>query len=91
MRIHWPVSVACEVLGVSVSGYFNWQSRQDARPSGPTGRLNNEALLATVGETVGAGTPVAQAGAFVGGRDAGVYFEVRHQGKAVDPATWIGR
>ena len=46
MRIHWPVSVACEVLGVSVSGYFNWQSRQDARPSGPTGRLNNEALLA---------------------------------------------
>lgn len=52
---------------------------------------NNEALLATVGETVGAGTPVAQAGAFVGGRDAGVYFEVRHQGKAVDPATWIGQ
>lgn len=52
---------------------------------------NNEALLATVGDTVGAGTPVAQAGAFVGGSDAGVYFEVRHQGRAVDPATWIGR
>ena len=52
---------------------------------------NNEALLATVGETVSAGTPVAQAGAFVGGSDAGVYFEVRHQGKAVDPASWIGR
>jgi septal ring factor EnvC (AmiA/AmiB activator) len=52
---------------------------------------NNEALLATVGETVGAGDPVAQAGGAVGGSDAGVYFEVRHQGKAVDPATWIGR
>lgn len=52
---------------------------------------NNEALLTTVGETVAAGDPVAQAGSAVGGSDAGVYFEVRHQGRAVDPATWIGR
>jgi len=46
MRTHWPVSIACEVLGVSASGYFEWQSRRDAGRPGPAGRLNDEALLA---------------------------------------------
>ncbi len=46
MRAQYPVSVACEVLQVSASGYFNWQRRpQQARPA-PAGRHSDEALLA---------------------------------------------
>ncbi|MGH8850954.1 MAG: murein hydrolase activator EnvC family protein [Casimicrobiaceae bacterium] len=49
----------------------------------------NEALLSTVGAKVNAGAVVAQSGASGGGRESGVYFEVRFQGEAVDPAIWI--
>jgi transposase InsO family protein len=44
----WPVTVTCEVLSVSTSGYFEHQRRrltsQPSRTGG--GRLSNEALLA---------------------------------------------
>ena len=48
MKACWPVSLSCEVLGVSVSGYFEHQRRQQQRqPSQPgSGRLSDEALLA---------------------------------------------
>jgi len=48
MKAFWPVSLSCEVLGVSVSGYFEHQRRQQRRrPSQPgSGRLSDEALLA---------------------------------------------
>jgi len=48
MKASWPVSLSCEVLGVSVSGYFEHQRRQQRRrPSQPgSGRLSDEALLA---------------------------------------------
>ncbi|MBK9675612.1 MAG: peptidoglycan DD-metalloendopeptidase family protein [Betaproteobacteria bacterium] len=52
---------------------------------------NNDALLAVVGATVREGEAIAQAGASGGSAEPGVYFEIRHQGAAVDPATWIGR
>jgi septal ring factor EnvC (AmiA/AmiB activator) len=52
---------------------------------------NNDALLATVGASVGEGEAVAQAGSSGGSVEPGVYFEIRHQGKAMDPATWIGK
>lgn len=52
---------------------------------------NNDALLSTVGATVNAGDVVAQAGASGGSEETGVYFEVRFQGKAIDPAPWITR
>ena len=46
----WPVTVTCEVLGVSASGYFEHQRRrrssQPGQPSG--GRLSNEAVLAHI-------------------------------------------
>lgn len=46
MRKVYPVSLACEVLEVSASGYFSWQRRRDwGRPS-PAGRYSGEALLA---------------------------------------------
>jgi len=48
MKEIWPVSLSCDVLGVSVSGYFEHQRRQQRRrPSQPgSGRLSDEALLA---------------------------------------------
>jgi septal ring factor EnvC (AmiA/AmiB activator) len=51
----------------------------------------NDALLASVGTVVREGQAVAQAGASGGAQDPGVYFEIRHDGKAVDPAPWFGR
>ena len=48
-RAVWPVTLICEVLGVSVSGYFEHQRRRaQDRPSGPGGRHSNEALLAHI-------------------------------------------
>ena len=44
----WPVTLACEVLGVSDSGYFEHWKRKDAdKPSKPGAnkRISNEALL----------------------------------------------
>jgi septal ring factor EnvC (AmiA/AmiB activator) len=52
---------------------------------------NNDALLAGVGAAVRAGDAVAQAGPSGGTGGPGVYFEIRHQGRPVDPAVWIGR
>lgn len=51
MKAIWPVSLSCEVLGVSVSAYFEHQRRRSQR--GPSkrgsGRLSDEALLAHIG------------------------------------------
>jgi putative transposase len=46
----WPVTLTCEVLGVSTSGYFEHQRRRaHGRPSQPgSGRVGNEALLAHI-------------------------------------------
>ena len=47
-RACWPVSLACEVLGVSASGYFEHMRRRAAgEPSkaGANRRLSDEALL----------------------------------------------
>ena len=46
MRKQYPVSIACEVLEVSASGYFIWQRRREASRPGPAGRQSDEALLA---------------------------------------------
>lgn len=50
---------------------------------------NNETLLAQVGERVEAGAVVAAVGNTGGNPDAGLYFEVRVQGRPVDPLTWV--
>ena len=49
-RAAWPVTMTCEVLGVSTSGYFEHQRRRrTSQPSQPGGgRLSNEALLAHI-------------------------------------------
>ena len=48
MRNKWPVSLACEVLEVSASGYFNWLRRRRSGRTGASGRHSNEALLAHI-------------------------------------------
>ena len=50
---------------------------------------NNESLLKRVGDAVKAGDPIASAGNTGGKEESGLYFEIRQQGKAVDPASWI--
>jgi septal ring factor EnvC (AmiA/AmiB activator) len=49
----------------------------------------NESVLASAGDWVNAGQPIATAGASAG-EDAGVYFGLRHHGKAVNPLPWLG-
>ena len=48
-RAAWPITLICEVLNVSVSGYFEHQRRRaQSRSSGPGGRHGNEELLAHI-------------------------------------------
>ncbi|MDQ2989600.1 MAG: peptidoglycan DD-metalloendopeptidase family protein, partial [Pseudomonadota bacterium] len=50
---------------------------------------SNQALLKHVGDVVKAGEAIASAGNTGGNEESGLYFELRHQGKAFDPASWI--
>jgi septal ring factor EnvC (AmiA/AmiB activator) len=50
---------------------------------------NNEALLKQVGDRVRTGDAVATVGNSGGNPDSGLYFEIRHQGKAFDPLRWV--
>lgn len=52
---------------------------------------NNESLLKRPGDAVAAGDPVATVGATGGNEQTGLYFELRHLGKAFDPLRWVGR
>lgn len=49
---------------------------------------NNEALLKQPGDAVSAGEPVATVGSTGGNAETGLYFELRHLGKAFDPLRW---
>mgnify|MGYP003332802339 CR=1 FL=1 len=51
----------------------------------------NEALLKQVGDSVGGGETLATVGNSGGSTQSGLYFEIRHQGKPIDPMTWAGR
>ena len=50
---------------------------------------NNEALLKQVGDSVRTGDAVATVGNSGGNPDSGLYFEIRYQGKAFDPLSWV--
>ena len=49
----------------------------------------NETLLKHEGDTVKAGDVIASAGNTGGNEDSGLYFELRHLGKPIDPAGWV--
>jgi septal ring factor EnvC (AmiA/AmiB activator) len=50
---------------------------------------NNESLYKQVGAIVHGGDPVAAVGNTGGNPDSGLYFEIRHQGRAFDPLGWV--
>lgn len=49
----------------------------------------NQSLLKDVDDAVGAGDVVATVGATGGQVEPGLYFEIRHQGKPVNPLLWL--
>ena len=49
---------------------------------------HNQSLLREVGEWVTAGTAISTVGSSGGQDRAGLYFEIRHQGKPTNPAKW---
>jgi len=50
---------------------------------------NNESLLKQTGDPVAAGETLATVGASGGNEQSGLYFELRHLGKAFDPLRWV--
>lgn len=50
---------------------------------------NNDVLLKVVGDNVAGGDAIASVGVSGGGPESGLYFEVRHQGRALDPLQWV--
>jgi len=51
----------------------------------------NQALLRNVGELVRAGQTISLVGTSGGQERAGLYFEIRHKGKALNPNLWLAR
>jgi septal ring factor EnvC (AmiA/AmiB activator) len=49
---------------------------------------HNQTLLKSVGDQVETGEPIALVGQSGGQDQAGLYFEIRHQGQAVNPRLW---
>jgi septal ring factor EnvC (AmiA/AmiB activator) len=50
---------------------------------------NNESLLKQTGDAVSLGEPLATVGHSGGNEQTGLYFELRHLGRAFDPLRWV--
>ena len=50
---------------------------------------NNESLLKEPGDAVAPGEPIATTGSSGGNEETGLYFEMRHLGRAFDPLSWV--
>ena len=50
---------------------------------------NNESLLKQVGDAVAVAEAIATTGASGGNEQTGLYFELRHLGRAFDPLRWV--
>ncbi|MCP5228189.1 peptidoglycan DD-metalloendopeptidase family protein [Accumulibacter sp.] len=50
---------------------------------------NNDSLLKQVGDDVDRGESIATVGNTGGNPESGLYFEIRHQGKPLDPLAWV--
>ena len=50
---------------------------------------NNESLLKEVGDMVAPGETIATTGSTGGNEETGLYFEMRHLGRAFDPLSWV--
>ena len=52
---------------------------------------NNQSLLKRPGDRVKAGDVIATVGNSGGNEHSGLYFELRHRGRAIDPLAWLNR
>lgn len=52
---------------------------------------HNQSLFKTTGDWVRAGDAIASVGNSGGQAETGLYFEIRHNGKPTDPATWLAK
>lgn len=52
---------------------------------------HNQTILKEVGDWVQAGDVIATVGDSGGSEQAALYFEIRHNGKPMDPAKWMGK
>ena len=50
---------------------------------------NNQSILKHAGDAVKAGDVIASAGNSGGNEHSGLYFEMRHQGRVLDPLDWV--
>jgi septal ring factor EnvC (AmiA/AmiB activator) len=50
---------------------------------------NNQSVLKRTGDIVKTGDVIANAGNSGGNEQSGLYFEMRHQGRAFDPMSWV--
>lgn len=50
---------------------------------------NNESLLRSVGDAVERGDAIAAVGNTGGNADSGLYFEIRYEGRPIDPLRWV--
>lgn len=50
---------------------------------------NNQSVLKHAGDTVKSGDVIASTGNSGGNEQSGLYFEMRHQGRAFDPLSWV--
>lgn len=51
---------------------------------------NNDTLLKNVGEHVQQGETIGAVGSSGGDDEPGLYFEIRHRGKPINPSPWLG-
>ena len=52
---------------------------------------HNQHLNKKAGDAVKAGETIASVGNTGGQNESGLYFEIRYQGKAINPADWLAR
>ncbi|OGS83122.1 MAG: peptidase M23 [Gallionellales bacterium GWA2_59_43] len=52
---------------------------------------NNETLYKQVGDVLRGGDTLASVGNSGGNEDSGLYFELRHESKPMDPLTWLAK
>ena len=52
---------------------------------------HNQHLLKKAGDAVKAGEAIASVGNTGGQSESGLYFEIRFQGKAINPMDWLAR
>ena len=76
---------------LGISGVVAVFTAEDIPGKNLTGIINKDQPLLATGKVRSIGEPVALVGTSGGREQAGVYFGIRHQGRAVNPTRWCRR